>query len=160
MAALAFLPDEVVDAISVEPDTVPHKLIRGVGRITGPEAALPVITTLESLGWADLMYAAEGVQDRQGIDTNDVGFWYPNDALDWGDDPFDGVEVHNPLWEILVTMPAFERLMARFFRALIVGAERSSDSVTGEPWWPRFTDIIEMIERRVSADRTSERTGG
>jgi hypothetical protein len=143
--------DEVVDAISVEPAPVPHKLFRSVGRILGPEAALPVITTLESLGWDSLMDAAGGVLDREGIGENGVGFRYPNDALNWGEEPGDGVEVYNPLWEVVVSVQAFERLMARFFRALITGAESTADAVTGASWWPDFVTMTERIEERTAS---------
>jgi hypothetical protein len=39
-----------------------------------------------------------------------------------GEEPFDGVEVHNPIFEVIVSEHAFDRLMARFFRALHRGA--------------------------------------
>ncbi len=145
------LADNVVDAISIDPAAAPHRVIRSVGVVTGPDAALPVITTLESFGWDSLLYAAEGVRDREGIGENGVGFRYPDDALNWGEEPGEGVEVYNPLWEVTVSVDAFERLMARFFRSLIAGAEAAGDPVVREPWWPELSAIAAKIEQRAAS---------
>jgi hypothetical protein len=146
----AHLPDEIVDAILVEP-TRTQDPIRSIGRIVGPREAIVPVTTFDAFGWRSLMYLAGGVRDREGIAKDDAGFRYPGDELDPGEEPFDDVDVYNPMGEVFVSVPAFERLAARYFRALVDGAEATDDPVTRQPWWPEFVAATEEIERRVSA---------
>jgi hypothetical protein len=49
----------------------------------------------------------------------------------------------------IVSVPAFERLAARYFRALVDGAQAIDDPVTRQPWWPEFVAATEEIEHRV-----------
>ncbi|MEA2672664.1 MAG: hypothetical protein QOG45_2884 [Chloroflexota bacterium] len=147
---MARLPDDVVDAILAEPVTTQDP-IRSVGRITGPHEALVPITTFDVFGWRDLLYLANGVRHRRGIGKDDSGFRYPGDELDPGEEPFEDVDVYNPIGEVFVSMPAFERLAARYFRALVDGAARIHDPVTRQPWWPEFVAATEEIEGRVSS---------
>jgi hypothetical protein len=46
-----------------------------------------------------------------------------------------------------IDLDAFERLAARYFRALVTGAQRIDDPVSRQPWWPDFVAAIEEIER-------------
>jgi hypothetical protein len=50
-------------------------------------------------------------------------------------------------------VPAFERLMAHYFRALITGAETHHDPVVREPWWPEFVQATDIIEARLRHER-------
>jgi len=144
------LPDAVVDAITTEPVRV-NRVDRSVGLITGPREAKVPIAVFNVIGWRDVLYLASGVRDREGIDKDDAGFLYPGDELDPGEKPFQDVDVYNPIDEVFVSIPAFERLAARYFRALIDGAQRIDDPVLREPWWPEFVAATEEIEGRVAS---------
>ena len=142
------LPDDVVDSIVVGP-VASGRRARSVGVVSGPPAAGPVTITLKAFPWVALPNAARGVSRGVGMDMDDAGFSYPGDLAP-DEEPVDGVLVYNPLGEATVSIPAFERLMLRYFRALITGAERLHDSVVEEPWWPEFVAATEEIEGRVS----------
>ncbi|MEA2670303.1 MAG: hypothetical protein QOG45_523 [Chloroflexota bacterium] len=142
------LQDAVVDAISVEPTGVPQNGVRPIGRVSGPEEALPIIFTLDAIGWTELLYTANGVRDRKASDWDDVGFNYPSDISEPDEEPFDGVEVHNPIFEVIVSEKAFDRLMARFFRVLVIGAGAARDPVITTDWWPSFLTIVKDLEKR------------
>lgn len=142
------LPDELLDSIVVEPVASGHR-DRSVGVITGPAAAWPVTVTLKAFPWVAQPNAARGVARGVGMEMDDAGFSYPGD-LDPDEEPVNGVLVYNPLGRATVSVAAFERLMLRYFRALIAGAERFHDSVIREPWWPEFVAATEEIEARVS----------
>jgi hypothetical protein len=149
------LPDEVVDAIHTEPVCV-DRFTRSVGIITGPDEALVPITTFNVLGWRDVPSFANGVRNRSSIGIDDAGYRYPGSDLDPGEEPFDDVDVYNPMGEVFVSVLAFERLAARYFRALIDGARKMGDPVLNQSWWPEFVGATEEIERRVaSADDPS-----
>jgi hypothetical protein len=143
------LPDEVVEAIVTEPVRI-ERFDRSVGRITGPREAKIPIGVLNVFGWRDLLYLAGGVRDRSGIAKDDAGFRYPGEELDPGEEPFDDVDVYNPIGEVFVSVPAFERLAARYFRALVDGAQAIDDPVTHQAWWPEFVAATEEIEERAS----------
>jgi len=144
------LSDQVIDAIRTEPVAV-NKFDRSVGLITGPDDAVVPVTTFEVLGWRDVPAFANGVRRRSSIGIDDAGFRYPGSDLDPGEEPFDDVDVYNPVGEVFVSVPAFERLAARYFRALIEGAQRIDDPVLRQPWWPEFVAATEEIEGRVAS---------
>jgi len=144
------LADDIIDSIVIEP-VASGLLGRSVGIVRGPATAGPVIITLKAFGWEAMPYAARAVTRGVGMSYDDAGFRYPGEDLDPGEEPFDGVQVHNPLGEATVSIPAFERLMLRYFRALITGAERLHDSVVEEAWWPEFVTLTNEWERRLAA---------
>lgn len=101
--------DRVVDSVRAEPVRVPL-YGRSVGRLLGPPETDIPIDVFDVFGWRDLMYLASGVRDQEGIGQDDSGFRYPGDELDGGEEPFDDVKVYNPIGEVFVSVPAFERL--------------------------------------------------
>jgi hypothetical protein len=141
--------------ISIEPGDVPQNGFRTIRRVTGPEDVLPIIFTLDAIGWTELPYMAGGVHRRQGVDWDGVGFSYPIDAIRAGEEPFNSVEVHNPIFEVIVSERAFDRRMARFFQTLVLGAEKAKDPVIALDWWRNFVTIVEDVE-----SRAPERSGG
>lgn len=145
------IPDALVDSLAIEPASAGHPA-HVTGDVEGAEELRILKGTLDYFGWSLMMYLASGVRDREGIGADGTGFRYPTDELDPGEEPFDGVDVYNPLGEVLVGVSAFERLMARYFRALIVGAERHRDPVVRQSWWPEFVAATELIERRLQQD--------
>ncbi|MEA2672665.1 MAG: hypothetical protein QOG45_2885 [Chloroflexota bacterium] len=150
MADVQRLDDEMLDSIVVDPRPS-NMALRTIGNIESPVAARVVASVLDVFGWSSLMYLAGGVRDRQGIGKDGSGLQYPGDELDPWDEAYDDVLVYDPLGEALVGLLAFERLVARYFRALVDGAERIHDPVTREPWWPEFVAATEEVERRVSS---------
>jgi hypothetical protein len=142
------LKDELVDSIVIHPGKS-EKPLHSAGEILGPRELKVLMSSLDFFSWSQMPYVAAGVLDREGIGINGTGFRYPTDELDPGEEPLEGVEVYNPLGEIQVTIPAFERLMARYFRALIMGAEEHNAAVTQQSWWPEFVRTTEKIEQRV-----------
>jgi hypothetical protein len=59
--------------------------------------------------------------------------------------------VHNPIFEVIVSEHAFDRLMARFFRALVLGAERAKGPVIAQDWWRNSVTIVEHVESRAGS---------
>jgi hypothetical protein len=149
MAEVPRLDDEVLESIVVDPLSS-NMVLRTVGNITNPEPARVVASVLDVFGWSSLMYLVRGIRDRQGIGKDGSGLQYPGDELDPWDEAYDDVLVYDPLGEALVSLPALERLAARYFRALITGAQRIHDPVLAQPWWPEFVAATEEIEKRAS----------
>lgn len=143
--------DDLLGRITIEPVPMPHGT-RTIGRVTGPPELVALTTALDFFNWRRLPLVAEAVRDRQGINIDDIGFRYPGEDLDPGEEPFEEVEVFGPLGSVFVSVSGFERLMARYFRTLQTGAEAARDPVIEEPWWTRFVEMTEEIERRASFD--------
>jgi hypothetical protein len=143
------LPNQDVDSIAVVPNATGDPT-RSVGMISGPLSTEVLTDALDFFGWSSLMPVARAVQLRSSYARNGVGFRYPGVDLDLGEEPFHDVNVYNPVGETFVTVPAYERLMARYFRALERGAHTTNDPVTREPWWPEFVSVTQEIERRAA----------
>lgn len=141
------IADESVDSINVVP-TEAEKSSRLI-EIKGASELLVLTSTLGFFNESEMGYVASGVLARQGIGTNGTGFRYPTDELEPEEDPLEGVEVYNPLGEIQVSIPAFERLMSRYFRAFISEAEKRKLPIVDKPGWTEFVSAIEKIEKRI-----------
>src|SRR5262245_58060912 len=92
---------------------------------------------------------AGGVVGGTQVDVNGTGFRFPEDQ-DPDEEPFEGVEVSNPLGEVYVSRPAFERLIARYLRANITGAEENGLPVVNEPWWGELKAKTAELEARIA----------
>ncbi|BAY62180.1 hypothetical protein NIES22_22490 [Calothrix brevissima NIES-22] len=90
-----------------------------------------------------------GVLDRIGRVTNESGFLFPED-LEPGDEPFDGVQMFDPLDTITLSDGAFDRLMSRYFRVVLDRSESLKLPITQEPWWSAFADATVQIEQRTN----------
>ncbi len=138
------LPDETIDAISFESLPSARRLVA----VYGAEG-FPAIADLLSLqGWSHLRYYADCAKDAMGGEFDDIGFSYDTDEVWPGDKSFKGVRVFVPWDEATVSRAAFDRLMARFFRVVVLAAAAREDPVIREPWWPEFLTAVEAIERR------------
>jgi hypothetical protein len=146
------IPDELVDGLSIVPAKT-DRPARAIGVIEGPDELRVLKSLLDFPSWSEMMYVASGVRDREGIGADGTGFRYPTDELDPGEEPLEGMDVYSPLGEVQVSVPAFERLMARYFRALITGAERHRDPVIRASWWPDFVKATVQIEDRLRQER-------
>ena len=149
--------DEALRAISF--DEPPGHRSLTIGFPTGPRAVEPLLAVLSRCSslWREARRAAEGAVERTRSGVDDFGFVYLSD-LDPCEEPFVGVSVDAFRDEILVSLPAFEEVMARFFRALISGAEKLGDSARSEAWWPELVRLTEKLEARVA--RAAQGLGG
>jgi hypothetical protein len=145
--------DADVDSISIKQATTGRPYHPSI-EISGP-AHLAVLTdTLDYFTWSMLPYVIGGLSDRSACGIDGTGFRYPGE-LDPGEEPFEGVNVYNPLGELYVSIPAFERLMSRYLGALIKVAEEREPSVMQQPWWPDLVSTGEELTRRLAADSES-----
>lgn len=143
------LSTEELDAIRFESLEPPDQL-RGLSRVVGADdEALAVLLSFQD--WPHLRYYADCVKDAMGGSYDEVGFLYDSDERWPGDEPFTGVCVHVPWAKSVVGRDAFERLMARFYRAMIDVATRARDPVTRSSWWPQFTGDVAVLTERVNA---------
>lgn len=91
----------------------------------GSGGGVMIASTLASVEWSFALLVARSVEERFGTAWNDCGFRYPvDDQLDPGETRWQGVHVYNPVAEAYVAEAAFERLMVRWLRAVVVAAER------------------------------------
>jgi hypothetical protein len=138
-----------IDAVQILPnggEQARHRLVR----LEAPSDLLVVTSALGIFSHSELPYVASGVRDREGIGTNGTGFQYDTDELDPDEDPLDGVRIYNVLGEADLSRGAFERLMTRYFRAIIENAQRTKHPVRNEPWWPAFVEAVQNIEERTN----------
>jgi hypothetical protein len=139
--------DSEIDAIQIIPNAgeqARHRLVR----LEAPPELLVVTSALGIFSHSELPYVASGVSDREGIGTNGTGFQYDTDELDPDEEPLEGVRVYNVLGEVDMSRGAFERLMTRYFRAIIENAQRTKHPIRKEPWWPEFVETVQKIEER------------
>lgn len=97
-----------------------------------------------------LMYIARAVRDQENVGINGSGFRYAHNELDPGEEPFEGVEIYDPLDELYISQEAFDGLMNGFFSALRKGAK---NRLAKEPWWQEFVDISQQLKKRVTSSR-------
>ncbi|MEH2048834.1 hypothetical protein [Nostoc sp.] len=142
------IKDKLVDSIVIELSQ-DEDLLKLMVQITEPKELLILTSSLNFFGWSDLLYIASGVGDQEGVGVDGTGFRYPTDELDPGEKPLEGVEVYNPLGEVQVSIPAFERLMLRYFRTLISEAKKLNNPIVEQPWWKEFVAITKKIEQRL-----------
>ncbi len=145
------VPDADIDDIRIAA-TPSNSPTRSIGGLAGPPSTDIVTDVLDAFGWSSLLSLVRAVQLRSSVDKDGVGFRYPTDELDPDEEPFHSVRVYNPIDEVSVAVPAFDRLMGRYLRTLVAGAQATHDQVLDEPWWPGFVDLTEEIERRAPAD--------
>ncbi|MBW4448469.1 MAG: hypothetical protein KME38_16780 [Spirirestis rafaelensis WJT71-NPBG6] len=142
------IKDSLVDSISLgTPSSVSS--LKLITQISEPKELLILTSSLNFFSWSDLLYVASGVRDQEGVGIDGTGFRYPTDELDPGEEPLEGVEVYNPLGEVQMSIPAFERLMLRYFRTIMSEAEKHNHPIVEQSWWKEFVVITEKIEQRL-----------
>jgi len=145
------IDDIFLDAIDIRPSPDRSPLDPLV-RATGAPEVIAATNLLYSFGWPrSLLDFAMGVLERSGVAINDTAFFYPTVGLDFGEGLYPGVLIHDPLEQIYAHPPAFERLAARFFQAVIDAATRRRDPMLQQPWWPEFVATVGQIEQRVAS---------
>ena len=78
---------------------------------------------------------------------NDSGFRFQSD-LDPDEEVFEGVELFDPLDEIYFDEKAFERLVLKFFKAVIEGSTLHP-KLANEHWWSEFISIVDRLEAKL-----------
>lgn len=137
------LEDEVVDNIQISWRESEGRILPKIDNV--PPNLSAISNLLDVNSWDNVLFFAEGVGARHGRSINEKGFRYPDDA-DIGDEPLDGALVYDYFDRVVMSEGAFNRLMSRFFQALIAGAQETNDPVIGESWWGRFLKLARAIE--------------
>ena len=123
------MDDRQVDALSFSPPAQP-----GIPLIVDgdddSEATMLVRSALWIFTPTLLRYLAGGLLAREGIQVDEVGIRYPGDELDDGEEPFEGVKLVSPMGEVLMSLDALERLMARYLTTYIAWLDQTQDPVT------------------------------
>lgn len=141
------LPDEILDAVAFEPYDPPRPGAYLAVR-ADPRAAV-LTDLLGSPSWSLIRYFARCAHQGSGADFDDKGWIYDTDDLDPGERDFTGVVAFVPRdLEVNVSRAAFDRLLLRYFQAIIGCARDSRDAALGEQWWPAFVDDVEGFARR------------
>lgn len=113
-----------LDAIQFTPTANVRRLGEAVASTARGKTEL-VPQVLGSAEWDYAPVVARAVEQRAGTGYNDNGIRYPVESeMDPDEPPFEGVHVYNPVAETYVARDAFERLVARWLRAVAVAAER------------------------------------
>ena len=141
------LTDEQLDAIGCEPLATPHPefdVCRVVG--TKDDVLRPMLTFQV---WSHLRSFAESLAAGWGAAYDEWGFEYDHESEPW-EEAFTGVRVFVPWDEAVAGKDAFERLMARFYAAILATVSLQRLPVREEPWWPDFTRHIGVLTQRVA----------
>lgn len=141
----SLVPDEVVDSLQPRAD------VDGPGFLTtiepGPDGrAVPrPLRALCSIGsWDDALVLARGAADRVGTSTDHQGFGFLDEATVVVVDPLDD--------SVLVSGPAFTRLMARLLGTLVAQVFERGGPVMGEEWWSEL--VVQQDRLGVEAELT------
>ena len=80
------------------------------------------------------------LQQRQSFATEEEGFDFSPET---GTPPTASVTVYDFIRSTPMGRPAFERLMARFFTALVAAVHDQQDPLADEPWWPALAADVD-----------------
>jgi hypothetical protein len=140
------IDDALVDNINVSP--APVTSLEAVDVVAPPDLIV-VKHLLQPFAWRHLGELAEYVRDAISW-GHEIGDFRFSDDLEPGEDSFDGVQLSDPIHKVVVTRAAFDRLMIRYFDAIIHGAHERNLPVLHEPWWAEFLSNVEVIRSRVA----------
>jgi hypothetical protein len=128
-------------------------------RVEGCPTELRILKDFLSTGhWQRFVqFIAPGVLARHGRGVECSGFLFPEDfdAEDFeeeGVEPFEGVQLYDPIDTIHVSQPAFDRLMSRYFDTIVEAVQANRRPEAAEDWWPTFEGSARELRRR--AERT------
>lgn len=145
----ARLDDQRVDALSFSIPDEPGLPLRIVGKDGSYEEML-FRSALAFYTPSLLSYLAGGLLAREGIQVDEIGIRYPGDELEEGEEPFDGVKLVSPMGEVLVSLGAFERFMARYLSTYIAWLEEVNDPVTQQPDFDIVREAAAALAQRAS----------
>jgi hypothetical protein len=140
------IDDSKVDALNIVWEESPR--YSGPRVVDAPPELRMIRDFLSTRFWQHFVqFIAPGVLRRHGRISNESGFTFQSD-LDPGDERFEGVQMVDPIDTIYISEGAFDRLMSRFFNAVIDGARRHQKPVIHADWWPELVSTARDIERR------------
>lgn len=146
------IANKTLDDIDIIWDNIDKK-----ARVLNCSPQLRVISDFFSrTQWSTLMYIAQAVRDEENMGINGSGFRYAHNELDPDEEPFEGVEIYDPLGELYLTPAAFDRLMNRFFSALRDGAIKQQAQIVQQSWWRNFIKNAKYVEKRVKNRGSSD----
>lgn len=88
-----------------------------------------------------------GALNHHGRIAEDCGFRFRSD-LDPDEEPFEGVELFDPIDTIYISEAAFDRLMSRHFDVIVQGVAANQRPELDEPWWPGFATSARALATR------------
>lgn len=142
------IDDAVIDAVTMGWDDT-NKLPKPHVANIPPEARV-IDDFLNTPFWGDrVRFIFSGVLERTGRISDESGFLFPSD-LEPDDQPFEGVQMFDPLDTITLSDAAFDRLMSRYFRVVLDHAGRMRLPITQEAWWGAFAGAVPQIEARAN----------
>ena len=92
-------------------------------------------------------FIAPGVLARHGRVAEYSGFQFASD-LEPGDEPFEGVELFDPIDTLHVSEGAFDRLMSRYFDCIIEGVHAHGGPEAQQGWWPELVRLADQLRQR------------
>jgi hypothetical protein len=140
------VPDPSVDALEI----VWEESANFSGpRVVDCPTELRLIRDLLTRRWwqSFARFILPGVSLRHGRVYEYSGFRFPSD-LDPDETPFDGVQMFDPIETIRLSEPAFVRLMARYFEAIVEGATGNDRPEIHDDWWEDFAAGARTIAGR------------
>jgi hypothetical protein len=145
------IDDRTVDAVRIIWDQSPGHT--GPRVVDAPAELRMLGDFLSRATWPHFVqFILPGVMAHHGRVMEYSGFRFQSD-LDADDEPFQGVELFDPIGTIYVSEAAFDRLMSRYFDSIIRGVIEHQRPEVHEAWWQGF-----VTSARVLADRAGHGT--
>lgn len=146
------IDDHLIDAIEIIWEQTPT--YQGTKALYIPDELRVIRDFFSRRFWSTLINIADAVSDQSDSGVNNSGFRF-GEELDPGEEPFEGVELYDPLDQVYISRAAFNRLMLRFFDAIVQGVTVHQHPLLQEHWWPEFLGYVEKLRRVVSAENAA-----
>ena len=141
------IADRTVDALRIIWDQSPGYIGPRVV-VASPELRM-IKDFLSRETWQHFVqFIVPGALHHHGRVMEYSGFKFQGD-LDPDDEPFDGVEMFDPIETIHISEGAFDRVMSRYFGVIIQGVTAHQGPELQEGWWPAFVTNARLIDERV-----------
>jgi hypothetical protein len=114
--------------------------------LDSPDSFCILSSVITYFYWNSLLNLIICVNNQHGISSNEHGFFYPNDAKEWGEE-LDGVQVFSPLGETVFGVNEFEAFMFRYFKFIRDKLFSSGKLKMGQDW-NEFIKNLEELEKR------------
>lgn len=146
----ALIPDQQVDTLQIVWEETPQ--YSGPRVVDTPPELRMIRDFLSTRFWQNFVrFIAPGVLNHHGRVNEYSGFTFQSD-LDPDDDPFEGVEMFDPIDTIHISEAAFDRLMSRYFNTIVEGAAAHQKPETQEEWWQDFVENARELYARAYSE--------
>ncbi|HEU4326159.1 MAG TPA: hypothetical protein VFS21_23665 [Roseiflexaceae bacterium] len=145
------LDDRLVDAVEIVWEQTPT--YQGTVVRQAPDELRVIRNYFTRRFWSSLPSIARSASGQSDSGVNGSGFRFGQE-LDPGEEPFEGVELYDPLDQIYISRPAFNRLMLRFFEMIIRGATEHGHPLLQELRWPEFLAHAETLRGIVAGSNS------